>query len=125
MNTVLRRTDLSASCVWPSDHSALNHRCALAVALSRNPLALQASYGAGAENVFPVLDNHRSGLRLWLAGSPNAPAESGSLSCGLVVHLPLLSTLPQGNAVTFGYRPECACLKRTCTFPTKHTYRRT
>src|SRR5262249_48883209 len=30
-------------------------------------------------------------------------AESGSSSCGLVVHLPLLSTSPRGDAVTFGY----------------------
>jgi hypothetical protein len=43
------------------------------------------------------------GLRHSLAGSPRPQAESGSSSCGLVVHLPLLSTPPRGDAVTFGY----------------------
>ena len=66
-----------------------------------------------------------SGLRHRSAGSPLGPAETGSSSCGLLVHLPLLSTSPRGDAVTFSYRPECACLKRTCISPTKHAYRRT
>ena len=39
---------------------------------------------------------------IW-AGSPRRQAESSSLSYGLVVHLPLLSTSPRGDAVTFGY----------------------
>ena len=43
------------------------------------------------------------GLRHYLAGSPQPQAESGSSSCGPVVHLPLLSTPPHGDAVTFGY----------------------
>jgi hypothetical protein len=47
------------------------------------------------------------------------------LRCGRVVHLPLLPTPPRGEAVTFGYRPECACLERTSTSRTKHTCRRT
>ena len=42
-------------------------------------------------------------------------AESSSSSCGLVSHLRLLPTPPLGDAVTFGYRPESVCLKRTCT----------
>ena len=42
-------------------------------------------------------------------------AESRSSSYGPVVHLPLLPTPPRGDAVTFGYRPESVCLKRTCT----------
>jgi len=43
------------------------------------------------------------GLRLSLAGSPRRQAESRSSSYGRVVHLPLLSTSPHGDAVTFGY----------------------
>jgi len=31
-------------------------------------------------------------------------AESSSLSCGLVIHLPLLSTPSLDDAVTFGYK---------------------
>ena len=53
------------------------------------------------------------------------PAESSSSSYGLVVHLQLLPTLPYGNAVTFGYRPESACLEGTRTLPTIHAHRRT
>ena len=60
---------------------------------------------------FPAL--RRSGLRLSLAGSPIGPAESSSLSYGRLLHLPLLPTPPRGDAVTVGYRPESACLKRT------------
>ena len=44
-----------------------------------------------------------SGLRLIGAGSPDCVAESSSSSCGLVVHLPLLSTPPRGDAVTVDY----------------------
>ncbi len=44
-----------------------------------------------------------SGLRLIVAGSPDCMAESSSSSCGLVVHLPLLSTPPHGDAVTVDY----------------------
>jgi hypothetical protein len=42
-------------------------------------------------------------------------AESSSSSYGLVSHLQLLPTPPHGDAVTFGYRPENVCLKRTFT----------
>ena len=52
-------------------------------------------------------------------------AESRSLSCGLVVRLPLLLTPPLGDAITVDYRPESACLKRTSTAPIAHTYGRT
>ena len=44
---------------------------------------------------------------------------------GLVVRLPMLSTPPHGDAVSVGYKPENVCLKRTYTFLTKHTYKRT
>ena len=53
------------------------------------------------------------------------PAESSSLSYGLVVHLLLLPTPPLGDAVAFGYRPESICLKRTCTSLTSRALRRT
>ncbi len=66
-----------------------------------------------------------SGLRHFPAGSPVGPAESGSLSYGLLVHLQLLSTPSREDAVTFGYRPECVYLKRTSTSLAKHAYRRT
>ena len=42
-------------------------------------------------------------------------AESSSSGCGLVSRLRLLPTPPHGDAVTFGFRPESVCLKRTCT----------
>src|SRR5262249_25611147 len=54
-----------------------------------------------------------------------SPAESSSLAYGRLVHLPLLSTSPRGDAVTISYRPEWAYLKRTCTSLAKHAYRRT
>ncbi len=53
------------------------------------------------------------------------PAESSSSSYGLVVHLQLLPTPPRGDAVTFGYRPESAYLKRTFTALTMYTSGRT
>ncbi len=53
------------------------------------------------------------------------PAESSSLTYGLVVHLLLLSTPPRGDAVAVGYRPESVYLKRTFTSPTTRAFRRT
>ena len=44
---------------------------------------------------------------------------------GLVLHLLLLFTSPHGDAITVSYRPESVCLKRTCTSPVKHAFRRT
>jgi hypothetical protein len=52
-------------------------------------------------------------------------AESGSSSYGLVIHLPLLRTPSRDDALTFSYRPESACLKRTLTSLTMHAHRRT
>ncbi len=46
------------------------------------------------------------GLRLTPAGSPRRQAESSSSSYGLVIHLPMLSTLPYGNAVPFSYEAQ-------------------
>jgi len=57
---------LSASCAWPSDHSASKHLSAPAAALAHYPSARQASRDNG------------SGLRHWDAGSPVGPAESSS-----------------------------------------------
>jgi hypothetical protein len=44
---------------------------------------------------------------------------------GLVVRLPMLPTPPHGDAVSVGYKPENVYLKRTYTFLTKHTCKRT
>ena len=44
-----------------------------------------------------------SRLRQTRAGSPRNPAETGSSSYGLPVHLLLLPTPPHGDAVTFGF----------------------
>ena len=88
--------------------------CPPAVALTRYPSARRASA------------NHRgAGLRPSLAGSSRHQAESSSLSYGPTVHLLLLPTPPRGDAVTFDYRPENACLKRTHTSLTMHAPRRT
>jgi hypothetical protein len=64
----LVRAGLSASCVWPSVHSASNHPTAPMIAFTRYP---SASWASG----FP-----RSGLRLECAGSPVGMAESSSLA---------------------------------------------
>jgi hypothetical protein len=53
------------------------------------------------------------------------PAETGSSSYGLIVHLLLLSTPPHDDAVTVGYRPEKVYLERTCTSLIKYAHRRT
>ena len=42
-----------------------------------------------------------------------------------MIHLRLLSTPPHGDAVTFGYRPESACLEGTSTLLAEYTLRRT
>jgi len=62
---------------------------------------------------------HRSRLR------QTHKAVSISSSYGLVVYLLLFPTLPRGDAVTVGYRPESACLERTFTSLTMHARRRT
>jgi hypothetical protein len=44
---------------------------------------------------------------------------------GLTVRLLLLPTLPYGNAVTVGYKPESVYLERTSTALIAHHFRRT
>ena len=44
---------------------------------------------------------------------------------GLALHLPLLRTPPCGDALSFGFRPESACLTRTLTSLTMHARGRT
>jgi hypothetical protein len=68
MNSAWTRAGLSASCAWPSDHSASNHPAGPVIALSHYP---SASWASGSL---------RSGLRLTLAGSPRDKAESSSLA---------------------------------------------
>jgi hypothetical protein len=106
------RPGLPASRVRPSEHSALNHRDVSCHRFHTQPLSM-----AGFR--------FRSRLRHSTAGSPDATAETGSSSYGLLVHFQLLSTPFHKDAVTFSYRPECACLKRTSTSPIKHARRRT
>ena len=114
MNSAWTRTGLSASCAWPSDHSASNHHLGPSIALARSPSAWKAS------------GSRRFGLRHLAAGSPPEQAESSSLALRTGhIHLRLLPTPPHGDAVTFSYRPESVYLKRTRTSLTWHTHRRT
>ena len=108
------RTGLSAYCVWPSKHSVSNHLTASHRRFRTQPFSAMGS---------PALRG--SGLRPTLAGSPIGPAESSLSAYGLLLHLPLLPTPPRGDAVTVSYRPEWACLKGTCTLPTRHPHGRT
>jgi hypothetical protein len=68
LNSAWTRTGLSASCAWPSDHSASNHPVGPVIALTHYPSASRAS------------GSLRSGLRRTLAGSPHDKAESSSLA---------------------------------------------
>ena len=70
--------------------------------------------------IAPVL-----GFAIWQQARRDTRPNRVHFRCGLAVRLPLLPTPPRGDAVTFGYKPESVYLKRTCTFLTKHTYRRT
>ena len=90
------------------EHSVPNHLTVPAVAFTHNPSARQAFWAS------PL------GSRL-----ADRPGRNGFVAYGLLAHFRLLSTSSYENAVTFCYRPECACLKRTRTSLTKHAYRRT
>src|SRR3954468_3732440 len=71
-------------------------------------------------------ESWRLGLRLSLAGSPQRPAESSlPYGYGLAVFLPLLSTPPRGDAVTFGYEVQTGTSVGTFTPQTHSTCRRT
>ena len=113
MNTGGPCSGLPDSCARPSHRSVANHLTCPRIAFTRYPSACWASRLCG------------SGLRHPLAGSPRRPAELRSSSYGPIVHLRLLSTPPRGDAVTFGYRPENACLEGTCTPLIEYTFRRT
>ena len=82
-------TGLSASFALPSEHPTPNH-----IARSRIAFAVTSSVLARAS---------RPRLRPVQAGSPRNAAETGSLSCRLLVRLWLLPTPPHSDAVTFGY----------------------
>jgi hypothetical protein len=113
MNTSCTRAGLPASRVWPSEHSVPNH-----LARPRHRFDTQP---------FSVTDFRLTSVRVspFPSRLTARPGRIGFVAYGLLVHLPLLSTTPRGVAVTFGYRPECACLKRTPTSLTKHARRRT
>jgi hypothetical protein len=103
---------LSASCVPPSDRSASNHLVLPAVALTRYPSASQASVSG-------------LGFATWQQARRDTRPNRVHLRCGPDVRLPVLPTPPRGDAVPFGYKPESVSLKRTFTFLTNHTCRRT
>ena len=94
---------LLVSCLIPSDPSVAKHPSS-----SDGYGLVSLRRLTGGHPLFGVPQplngiNASFGFRLYGAGSPRRQAESRSLSYGRVVHLPLLSTLPRGNAVTFGY----------------------
>ena len=73
------RSGLSASCAWPSNHSASKHLIAPMIALTRYPSASWTS------------DFRRSGLHHKMAGSPDNPAESSSQQLRTGHSLPVAS----------------------------------
>ena len=79
------------SCMKPSYHTA-----------SKHPHAVPLSCSLGRTG-FPKGGSWASPLARRLA---TASGRIEFVSCGLVVRLRLLPTLPRGNAVTFDYEPE-------------------
>jgi hypothetical protein len=125
MNTILFRTGLSASRIWPSEHPIPNHSSDPSAAFTHNPSARWASSPGYVET-----DARNSERSLGFAITSQArrtdkPKRVRLSIYGLFLHLLLLPTPPRGDAVTFGYRPECVYLKRTCTSPTRYVHRRT
>ena len=102
-------------CAWPSRPSASNHLCTSVVVFTRYPSTLRTSRGCG------------SGLRHWLAGSPVAPAETSFYRADERFTSRCSSPRPldEGDAITFGFRPESVCRRGTCTLLTKRPFRRT
>ena len=108
MNTVLPAQLSLLHRIEPSSHSVSSHPSPSEetglVSLPGLPRGTAVRCAASRRTFVSV------GLRHFLAGSPRRLAES-SLRCpasaglcyGLAVHLPLLSTSPRGDAVTFGY----------------------
>jgi hypothetical protein len=117
------RSGLSVSRIWSSGHPVPNHPSVSTVAFAHNPSAQWTSPSCSVETRSKL--KAESGFRHRFAGSPSGQAEAGSLDYGLLIHLLLLPTPPRGDAVTFGYRPECVYLKRTCTSLAKYAYSRT
>jgi hypothetical protein len=113
------RTGLSASCVLTSNHSASNHLVTPIIALSRYPSARWTSLLNSCE--FAAVWASPFASRLADITRPNRV----HLRCGLAVRLTVLPTPPRGDAVPLDYKPENVYLKRTCTFLTIHTCRRT
>ena len=108
MNTALHAQLSLLHRIEPSGHSVSNHPS------PSEETGLVWLPGLPRGTAFQCAASRRTfvsvGLRHFLAGSPRRLAES-SLRCpasaglcyGLAVHLPLLSTSPRGDAVTFGY----------------------
>ena len=116
MNTGGPCSGLSDSCTRPSHRSVANYLTPSQHRFNTLPLSMLG---------LPRIRLAGLGFRTSLAGSPRRPAKSRSSSYGPMVHLQLLSTPPRGGAVTFGFRPESACLGRTCTSLIEYTLRRT
>ena len=83
---------------------------------------------------FPARPEERSAFRCsstdlgfatWQQARRDTRPNRVHLRCGLAVRLPVLPTSSRDDAVPVGYKPESVYLKRTFTFLTKHTYRRT
>ena len=110
------RTGLPALRARPSEHSIPNHLARPRRRFTTQPLSATGFYGS----LFTIVRASPIPSRLAIR-----PGRIGFVSCGLLIHLLLLSTPPHGGAVTFSFRPECAYLERTCTSLTMHAHRRT
>jgi hypothetical protein len=95
----------------PPDASRRRFRTLPLSAAGFRACSLRSKHGLG----FATCQQARHGIR------PNRV----HCRCGPAVRLPVLPTPPRGDAVPVGYKPESVCLKRTSTFLTKHTCRRT
>ena len=114
MNTVLPAQLSLLHRIEPSGHSVSNHPSPSEESGLVWLPGLPRDAAGTLARVIRCLASRRTfvsfGLRHSLAGSPRRQAES-SLRCpesaglcyGLAVQLPLLSTSPRGDAVTFGY----------------------
>jgi len=123
----LRRSARMNTALLPSPRSPCFTCTAFTIIPSPNTLRALSplSHATPQLDRSPFASRLGSRLRHSLAGSSLRTAESSSLSYGLILHLPLLRTPPRGDALSFSYRPESACLTRTLTSLTLHARRRT
>ena len=112
MNAGWFRSGLSASCVWPSDHSVSNHPA--------GPASL--SHATPQRRGFRI---SRSWLRHYLAGSPHNKAESSSLSLRTGRSPPVASHPLSRRRSYFRLQAGERMPEEDSTSLTKHTRRRT